>query len=165
MHLRGLQASQVFAFMFKWNSFAYQFLLINFRSGLKESKDPRHEIAYQTCTEGGLTKELKAKKKAIWPQFPVACGGFSLFDVGHAFGEVENVTCLQLFKFPARPFDLNNVAQEFTTNVKIRVFSGKKDLFDDLFQSKSSLKEILQEISRGCLQVTSRNSRYTEKEG
>ena len=25
------------------------------------------EIAYQTCGEGGLTKDLKDKKKAIWP--------------------------------------------------------------------------------------------------
>ena len=52
------------------------------------------EIAYQTCSEGGLTKGLKEKKKAIWPQFLVAYGAFSLFDVGHAFTEVENVTCL-----------------------------------------------------------------------
>jgi len=56
---------------------------------------------------------------------------------------VENVTCLQLFKFSARPFDPNEVAQEFTTNVKIKVFVGKKDLFDDLFQNKSTLQEIL----------------------
>jgi len=103
------------------------------------------EIAYQTCSEGGLTKELKDKKKGIWPQFPVACGAFSLFDVGHAFAEVENVTSLQLFKFLARPFDPNEVAQNFTTNVKIKMFVGKKDLFDDLFQNKSSLQEILRE--------------------
>ena len=50
------------------------------------------EIAYQICGEGGLTEELKDKKKAIWPQFPVACGTFSLFDVGHAFKEVSNIT-------------------------------------------------------------------------
>eukprot|EP00253_Pinus_taeda_P019687 PITA_19687 len=103
------------------------------------------EIAYQTRSEGGLTKELKDKNKAIWPQFPVACGAFSLFDVGHAFAEVENVTSLQLFKLPARPFDPNNVAHDFTTNVKVKVFVGKKDLFDDLFQSRSSLQEILRE--------------------
>ena len=58
---------------------------------------------------------------------------------------MENVTCLQLFKFPVRPFDPNDVAQEFTTNAKIRVFSGKKDLFDDLFQNRSSLQESLRE--------------------
>lgn len=52
------------------------------------------EISYQTCGEEGLTKDLKDKKKAIWPQFPVAYGAFSLFDVGHAFKEVNNITCL-----------------------------------------------------------------------
>jgi len=57
------------------------------------------EIAYQTGGEGGFTKHLKDKKKAIWPQFPLARGAFSLFDVGHAFTEVKNITCLQLFKF------------------------------------------------------------------
>ena len=68
-----------------------------------------------------------------------------MFDVGHAFTEVENVTCLQLFKFLARPFDPNEVAQDFTTNFIIKVFVGKKDLFDDLFQNKSSLQEIFRE--------------------
>lgn len=52
------------------------------------------EISYQTCGKGGLTKDLKDKKKAIWPQFPVSCGAFSLFYVGHAFTEVKNMTCL-----------------------------------------------------------------------
>ena len=72
-------------------------------------------------------------------------GPFSLFNVGHAFTEVQNMTCLQLFKFSARPFDPNEVVQDFTTTVKIKVFVGKKDLFDDLFKSKSSLQEILRE--------------------
>ena len=53
--------------------------------------------------------------------------------------------CLQLFKFPGRPFDPNEVAQNFTTTVKIKVFFGKKDLFDDIFQHRSSLQEILRE--------------------
>lgn len=72
----------------------------------------------------------------------MACGAFSLFDAGHAFTEVQNMTCLQLFKFPRRPFDPNEVAQNFTTTVKIKVFVGKKDLFDDIFQHKSSLQDI-----------------------
>ena len=101
------------------------------------------EIAYQTCGEGGLTKELKDKKKAIWPQFSIAYGTFSLFDVGHTFAEVKNITCLQLFKFTARPFDPYEVTHNFTTTVKIKVFSGEKDLFDDIFQQKNTLEEIL----------------------
>ena len=101
------------------------------------------DISYQTCGEGGLTKDLKDKKKAIWPQFPVACGAFSLFDVGHAFIEVKNIMCLQLFKFSGRPFDPHDVANNFTTAVKIKVFSREDDLFDDIFQQKSTLEEIM----------------------
>ena len=90
-----------------------------------------------------MTKDLKDKKKAIWPQFPVACGAFSLFDVGHAFKEVNNITCLRLFKFPRRPFDPYDIAKNFTTAVKIKVFSKEDDLFDDMFQQKGTLKEVL----------------------
>jgi len=100
------------------------------------------EISYQTCGEGGLTKYLKDKKKAIWPQFPIAYRAFSLFDVGHAFTEVKNITCLQLFKFLGRPFDPHDIAKNFTTAVKIKVFSREDDLFDDIFQQKSTLEEI-----------------------
>ena len=99
------------------------------------------EISYQTCGDIGLTKELKDKNKAIWPQFPFSCGAFSLFDVGHAFKEVNNITCLQLFKFPKRLFDPYDVVKDFTTAIKVRVFSGEEDLFDDIFQEKFSFKE------------------------
>ena len=82
----------------------------------------------------------------------MVCGAFSLFDVGHAFTEIHNITCLQLFKFPARPFDLNEISQNFTTTVKVKVFFGKKDLFDDLFQNKSSLQELREAQSQLSLE-------------
>lgn len=86
---------------------------------------------------------MKDKKNAIWPQFPVACGALSLFDVGHEFKEVKNITCLQLFKFLGRPFDPYDIAKNFTIALKIKVFSGEDDLFDDIFQQKITLEEIL----------------------
>lgn len=43
------------------------------------------EIAYQTASEGGLSKGLKEAKKAIWPTFPLQCGALSLHAMGHAF--------------------------------------------------------------------------------
>ena len=43
------------------------------------------EIAYRTCGAGGINKVLKDSKKAIWPQFPIVCGAFGLFYLGHAF--------------------------------------------------------------------------------
>lgn len=60
------------------------------------------EITYQTCGVGGMSRVLKDSKKAIWPQFPVVCGAFALFYLGHAFKEVDNMLCLQLPKFPGR---------------------------------------------------------------
>ena len=66
-----------------------------------------------------------------------------MFDVGHAFKEVRNVTCLKLFKFPRRLFDPYGIVKDFTTVVKVRVFSGEEDIFDDMFQEKCSFKDIL----------------------
>ena len=91
------------------------------------------EIAYQTCGKGGMSKDLKDKKKAIWPQFPVACGAFSLFHLGHAFKEVDNMLCLRFFKFPGRQFDPYDIIKNFTTAVKIKVLSKEDDIFDDTF--------------------------------
>jgi len=54
------------------------------------------EIAYQTCGVRGMSKVLKDSNKAIWPQFPVVYGAFSLYDLGHAFKEFDNMLCLQL---------------------------------------------------------------------
>jgi len=76
------------------------------------------EIAYQTCGVGGMSRELKDKKKAIWPQFPVVCGDFALFDLGHAFREVDNMLSLQLPKFPGRQFDPFDVIKNFTRQLK-----------------------------------------------
>lgn len=42
--------------------------------------------------------------------------------------------CLQLFKFLGRQFDPFDVIKNFTTFVKIKVFSKEDDLFDDTFQ-------------------------------
>ena len=101
------------------------------------------EITYQTCGQGGMTKDLKDKKKGIWPQFPIKCGTFSLFDIGHAFREIENVTCLRLFKFSRRLFDQNDIVKNFTNAIKVREFVAEQDLFDDMFQARNSFKEVL----------------------
>lgn len=89
-----------------------------------------------------MSKELKDKKKAIWLQFPVAYGAFSLFYLGHAFKEVDNMLCLRLFKILGRQFDPSDIIKNFTTAVKIKLFSKEDDLFYDTFLQKSTLKEV-----------------------
>ena len=73
--------------------------------------------------------------------------------------------CLQLFKFTARPFDPYEVAHNFTTAVKIKVFSGEKDLFDDLFQQKNTLEEILHTTQLQLPQKNFKGLKHTGKEG
>lgn len=92
------------------------------------------QIAYQTCKVGGMSTEIKDKKKEIWPQFLVVCGAFALFGLGHAFKEVDNMLILHLFKFPGRQFDPFDGIKNFTMAVKINVFTEEDDLFDNIYQ-------------------------------
>lgn len=48
-----------------------------------------------------------------------------------------------MFKFPGRQFDPSDIIKNFTTVVKIKVFSKEDDMFDDMFQQKNTLKEVL----------------------
>jgi len=80
-----------------------------------------------------MSKVLKDSKKTIWPQFPIVCGAFALYDLGLAFKEVDNMLCLQLPKFSGRQYDPFGVVSNFTIMVKIKVFSNEEDPFDDIF--------------------------------
>jgi hypothetical protein len=40
-------------------------------------------VAYQTVI-GGISKELKATQKKVWPTFHLQVGMFSLLDFGHS---------------------------------------------------------------------------------
>ena len=91
------------------------------------------EIASHTTSEGGMSHTLKELKKAIWPAFPIQCGAFALHDLGHAFKEAENMLSLQLPKFCGRQYDLFGTIKNFTTLVKIKVFTNEEDVFDDIF--------------------------------
>ena len=64
-------------------------------------------------------------------------------DIGHAFHEISNITCLQLFKFSRRLFDQNDIVKNFTNAIKVREFVGEQDLFDDMVQARNSFKEVL----------------------
>ena len=100
------------------------------------------EMAYKTCSEGGMNKTLKESKKAIWPQFPISCGVFSLNELGHAFREVDNMLSLRLPKFPGRQYDPFGIVKDFTTMVKVKIFSHEKDPFDDVFLQKNTFREV-----------------------
>ena len=51
--------------------------------------------------------------------------------------------CLQLPKFLGRQYDPFGVISNFTTMVKIKVFTNEEDLFDDVFLQKNTFREVL----------------------
>ena len=65
----------------------------------------------------GISKQLKDAKKAIWRNFPLQCGTFSLFDIGHAFKEVLNFNSLNLVIIAKRPYDPNDVISNYIIGV------------------------------------------------
>jgi len=99
-------------------------------------------ITYQTASEGGMSKTLKEEKKAIWPTFPLQCGAFALHDLGHVFKEVEIMLSLQLPKFPRRQYDPFDTVKDFTTMVKIKVFTNEEDAFDDILLQNNTFTEV-----------------------
>ena len=82
------------------------------------------EIAYQLVN--GITKQLKNANKAIWPNFPVQCGTFALYDIGHSYKEVSKINLLKLAEMPKRLYDPNDVIKNYTTELKIKPFVKEK---------------------------------------
>ena len=58
------------------------------------------------------------------------------------FKEVENMLSLQLPKFLGRQYDLFGTVKDFTTLVKIKVFSNEEDVFYDIFLQKNTFTEV-----------------------
>lgn len=49
---------------------------------------------------------------------------------------------LQLPKFPGRQYEPFGTAKDFTTMVKVKIFSHEKDAFDDIFLQKETFKYV-----------------------
>jgi hypothetical protein len=62
------------------------------------------EVAYQTVI-GGISKELKAAQKKVWPTFPLQVGMFSLQDFGHSKVEVVALEDVKLFNIEFKRHD------------------------------------------------------------
>jgi hypothetical protein len=53
------------------------------------------EVAYQTVSEG-ITKELKATQKRVWPTYPIQVGEYSLLYFGHPKVEALSLEYISL---------------------------------------------------------------------
>ena len=108
------------------------------------------EIAYQLIN--GVTKQLKDAKNAIWPNYPVQCGTFSLFDIDHTYKEVSSIHLLKLAAMPKRLYDPNDAIKNYITQLKLKPFVKEKDGFDDLFQGMENFSDIIKYASSQLIQ-------------
>ena len=122
-------AEEIFTYVIVFGSYASPHILPYY----VPDKLLAREISYQLVVNG-ISKQLKDAKKAIWPNFPLQCGTFALFDIGHAYKEVSNVNLLNLAIIRKWQYHPNDVINNFITKLKMKPFVKEIDIFDDFFQ-------------------------------
>jgi hypothetical protein len=66
------------------------------------------EVAHQTVL-GGISKELKAVQKKMWPTFPLQVGTFSLLDFGHSKVEAAALKDINILNIELKKHDSQKV--------------------------------------------------------
>jgi hypothetical protein len=60
---------------------------------------------------GGITKELKAAQKKVWPTFPLQVGMFSLLDFGHSKVETATLEDVKLVDIKFKRYDPHKIVE------------------------------------------------------
>ena len=92
---------------------------------------------------GGVSKELKASSKKVWPFFPVQLNSYSLLDFGHAKVEVAALEDLSLVSIEYKKHDPQKIVSNHLSNCGIKRFEHEFSPSDDIFRGVSSYEEVL----------------------
>jgi hypothetical protein len=104
-----------------------------------------HEIGRQTVI-GGVSKELKASSKKVWPFFPVQLNSYSLLDFGHAKAEAATLEDLSLVSIEYKKHDPQKVVSTHLSNCGLKNFEHECSPSDDIFRGARSYGEVLVRI-------------------
>jgi hypothetical protein len=99
------------------------------------------EIARQTVI-GGVSKELKASAKKVWPSFPIRLNSFSLLDFGHAKAEAAALEGLNLAYVEYKKHDPQRVVSTHLGNCGLKRFEHEDSPSDDVFRGAQSYSEV-----------------------
>jgi hypothetical protein len=103
------------------------------------------EIARQTVI-GGVSKELKASSKKVWPFFPVRLNSYSLLDFGHAKAEAAALEDLSLVSIEYKKHDPQKIVSNHLANCGLKRFEHEFSPSDDIFRGARSYGEVLVRI-------------------
>ena len=90
------------------------------------------EIARQTVI-GGVSKELKASSKKVWPFFPVQLNSYSLLDFGHAKAEAAAIEDFSLVSIQYKKHDPQGIVSTHLGNCGLKRFEHECSPSDDVF--------------------------------
>ena len=95
------------------------------------------EIARQIVI-GGVSKELKASSKKVWPSFPVWINSYSLLDFGHAKAEAATLEDLSLVSIEYKKHDPQRIVSTHLGNCGLKRFEQECSPSDDVFRGARS---------------------------
>jgi hypothetical protein len=94
------------------------------------------EVAYQTVAIG-ITKELKATQKKVWPTFPIQVGIFTLLDFGHTKVEVVSLEDVKLVDIEFKRQDPHKVVENHLAQYNLKRYIHEECPYDDIFRGAS----------------------------
>jgi hypothetical protein len=103
------------------------------------------EVARQTVI-GGVSKELKASSKKVWPSFPIRLNSYSLLDFGHAKAEAAALEDLKLVSIEYKKHDPQKIVSNHLANCGLKRFEHEFSPPDDIFRGARSYEEVLARI-------------------
>jgi hypothetical protein len=100
------------------------------------------EVAHQTVS-GGITKELKATHKRVWPTFPIQVGVFSLSDFGHAKVEASALEDIKLVDIEYKRHDPHRVVENHLAQFNMKRYIHEDSPYDEVFRGVRSYDEVV----------------------
>jgi hypothetical protein len=91
------------------------------------------EVAHQTVS-GGITKEMKATQKRVWPTFPIQVGVFSLSDFGHTKVEAYALEDIKLVDIEYKRHDPHRVVENHLSQFNMKKYIHEDSPYDEVLE-------------------------------
>jgi hypothetical protein len=99
------------------------------------------EVAYQIVA-GGITKELKAAQKKVWPTFPIQVGMFTLLDFGHSKVEAATLEDVKLVDIEFKRHDPHKDVENHLAQYNMKRYIHEESPYDEIFRGVRSYEEV-----------------------
>jgi hypothetical protein len=95
---------------------------------------------------GGISKELKATQKKVWPTFPLQVGMFSLLDFGHSKVEAATLEDIKLVNIEFKKHDPQKIVTNHLALYNLKRYEHEDSPQDEIFRGVRSYQEVLSRV-------------------